>query len=72
MKSTWQEAWKAHSRSLLAYTTIATGNDDDLPRLIRNLLCRPGWFRGNELAKDPNTPVGHGSRFVTGDGGGAG
>jgi len=60
-----------YSRGLLAYTTIATSNDDDLPRLIGNLLYRPGWLGGNELAKDPNAPLRHGSHFVAGDGGGA-
>jgi hypothetical protein len=44
---------KPYSRSLLAYATIATGNDDDLPRLIGDLLYRPGWLGGTSWLRIP-------------------
>ena len=51
----------SHSRRFLSNPTVATSNDHDLPRLIRDIICSPGWLRGEEFAKDPNALFGHDS-----------
>lgn len=62
----------SHSRRFLSNPTVATSNDHDLPRLIRNISCRPGWFRGEEFAEDPDALFGHDSKsFVVNDDRGA-
>lgn len=50
-----KEMDNAHPCCFLPNATVAARDDNDLPRLIRDILRSPGWLGRKELAEGPNS-----------------